>query len=779
MWAAASVAALLWYLGCGITDVKQAGSGAGGGDVAAATTTGSETTSGPGAGGDPSGGTGTTSGVGGDPSGSTTTGGSTTSDTTTGAGGGPGTGGAGGAPPPPPPPSSGRIDTNIDVGWKFNKGDVAGADQAAFNDAAWMSLDLPHTWNALDGENGPTTTPAYYRGIGWYRKHLTVPAAMMGKKFYLQFDASAYITDVWVNGTKAGAHSGGYAAFRFDVSGSIKVGADNVIAVKVNNDQGVDNNNNLVPTSVMVDVAPLSGDFTMFGGIYRDVHLLATDPLAISPLDFGSSGVYLKTTNVSVAFADLTTTVKLSNGTGAAKTASVEVTLLDATGAMVQTFSGMQSVPANGAADAVVTGKVMSPHLWNGLSDPYVYRANVVVKDGETVTDAVQQPVGFRFYAMDPNTGFSLNGKPLALRGVCMHQDHKDKGGAFSPKDIDNDFAIVREIGANVIRFAHYQHSQYTYDKADQAGLVTWAENAFVNRINNTPAFAANTNQQITELIKQNFNHPSIFFWSLGNEVLLKPGPSPTAIMTMLAATVKALDPTRTCVYAANAGAQEDPTNWQSQSTSFNEYQGWYGGYMRDFATWADGMHQRHPTVPIGVAEYGAGASIVSHALPIMETGTDRTASVQTEEYQTAFHETFYQAIAARPYFVMTTIWNLFDFASDYRNEGLVPGLNTKGIVTYDRSVKKDSFYYYKANWSKDPFVYLVYRRFTAMPRSARDIKVYSNQAEVEVKLNGTSLGKKTAANHIFVWPTVTWAAGANVVEATAGGLTDRVTWTN
>ncbi len=740
--------------GCGVTNVKQVG-GRGG----ASPTSGTEVTTGA----------------------ETTSGSDTTTSGSTGAGGDPGTGagtgGSGGAPPPPPPPS-GRADVNIDAGWKFNRGDVTGAEQPAFDDAAWTSLNLPHTWNALDGEDGPRTTPAYYRGVGWYRKHYTIPADAAKKKIYLQFDAAAYMTDVWVNGKAAGSHSGGYAAFRFDVTAAAQIGADNVIAVKVRNEQGVDGNNNLTLSSA-ANVAPLSGDFTMFGGIYRDVHVLSTDPLAISPMDFGSSGVYLKTTNVSAASADLTTTVKLLNANAEAKTASVEISLLDAGGGAVQTFSGMQVVPANGAADVVIAGKVMTPHLWNAQADPYVYRANVVVKDGTTITDAVQQPVGFRFYAINPNTGFSLNGKPMQLRGVCMHQDHKDKGGVLSPRDIDNDFAIVKEVGANIIRFAHYQHPQYTYEKADQLGFVTWAENALVNRINSTPEFAANTKQQFTELIKQNYNHPSIFFWSLGNEVLLKPGPSPTSVMTTLAAVAKAEDPTRTSVYAANAGDQENATNWQALSTSFNEYQGWYFGYVADFAGWADNMHRAHPNTPIGVAEYGAGASIISHGLPIIETGTDRTASVQTEEYQAIFHEVYYKAIAQRPYLLLTTVWNLFDFASDYRNEGLVPGLNTKGIVTYDRSVKKDAFYWYKANWSKEPFVHIAYRRFTAMPGSSTEIKAYSNQTEVELKLNGTSLGKKTSADHIFVWTGVKWATGANVVEAlTAGGATDKVTWT-
>jgi beta-galactosidase len=248
----------------------------------------------------------------------------------------------------------------------------------------------------------------------------------------------------------------------------------------------------------------------------------------------------------------------------------------------------------------------------------------------------------------------------------------------------------------------------------------------------------------------------------------------------MLAAAAKAEDPTRTIIYAANAGDQENATNWQAQATAFNEYQGWYFGYMADFAGWADAIHAAHPNTPVGVSEYGAGASIVSHALPIVETGTDRTASVQTEEYQTIFHEVFYKAIAARPFLLLSQIWNLFDFASDYRNEGLVPGLNTKGIVSYDRSVKKDAFYWYKANWSTAPFAYIAYRRFTALPRSSTEIKVYSNQPEVDVRLNGTSLGKKTSTDHIFKW-TVTWAVGANVVEAvpTAAGATDTVTFTN
>ncbi len=770
--------ALLSIASCGLDAVTQAGnasegttSGTGGGDYG----TGGDNSGGAGGestgtGGDLSGSGGDLSGSGGDLSGS---GGANTLD------GGSGTGGSAGGPPPP---MSGRVDVIINSGWKFNRGDVPGAEQPNFDDGAWVAVNLPHTWNNVDGQDGPLTTPAYWRGIGWYRKRYPIPADMAGKKIYLQFDGSAYITDVWVNGKSVGSHAGGYAAFRFDISSAAMTGQDNVIAIKVNNQEGVNNNNNLVVGSPMANVAPLSGDFTLFGGVYRNLHLLATDPLAISPLDHGSSGVYLRPSNVSATSADLSVTVKLTNGNSAAKTATVEAAILDATGATVQTLTGMQSVPASGAADAVLTGKVTSPHLWNGRADPYLYHVNVVVKDGMTITDAVQQPLGFRSYSIDPNKGFFLNGKSYRLHGVNMHQEHKDKGNDFSPADIDTDFALLSEIGANMIRMAHYQHSAYEYDKADQLGFVVWAENALVNRVNDPPEFAANTNQQLIELIRQNFNHPSIVFWSLSNEILNKGGPSPLPIIQMLNATAKAEDPSRTTVTAANNGKFDDPTNWTATANCFNEYQGWYGGYMKSFATWADTTHAAHPNQLVGVSEYGAGSSIISHQLPIMETGTNRTGGYQTEEYQAVFHETFWQAIETRPFLVLTTVWVMFDFASDYRNEGLAPGINTKGLVTHDRKVKKDAFYWYKANWSEEPVVYIAYRRFTAMPKSATEIKVYSNQPEVELKLNGTSLGKKQSANHIFLWTGVQWAPGMNTAEASATsgqGGTDKVVWTN
>ncbi len=720
-----------------------------------------------------------------------------------------GTGGGAGAPPPP---ASSRVDVIINPGWKFNRGDVPGAEAENFQDGGWTSLDLPYTWNADpkwrdpnqpnlkdfgDGENGPTTTPAYWRGISWYRKSYPIPQDMAGKRIYLQFDGSAYLTDVWVNGMKVGSHAGGYSAFRFDITAVAKIGAPNVIAVKVDNSQSVNGQayNFLGANVTTANIAPRSGDFTFFGGIYRDVHVLATDPLAITPLDYGSSGVYLTPTNVSAASADLAVTVKLLNANTAAKTASVSVDIIDATGTTIQTLTGMESVPPGKEADLVINGKVQNPHLWNGLADPYLYHANVTVKDGDRVTDAVQQPLGFRFFKFDANTGFSLNGKSYPLHGICMHQDHIHKGGTYSPRDIDADFAIIKEMGANCIRFAHYQHPQRTYDNADALGIVGWAEDALVESIYDTPEFTANVKQQLTEVMRQLHNHPSIFIYGLGNEILLRQSTSSTgqaipstdtsrhlALITELNQLAHTEDPTRVTVSACANNNQEDAVNWVTDLNAFNAYNGWYYKKIADFGPWADDKRTKHPGKMIAVSEYGVGASIVQHGLPIVETGTNRTNGIQTEEYAAIFHEQHWKMIQSRPFLVWTTVWNMFDFASDYRNEGLVPGLNTKGLITYDRQTKKDPFYWYKANWSQEPFVHINYRRFTDMPKSATEIRVYSNQPEVELKLNGTSLGKKSAPDHLFVWTGVQWAAGTNTVEATPTsgmGGTDKVVWTN
>jgi len=352
-----------------------------------------------------------------------------------------------------------RMDTSLNSGWMFQRSDVSGAEAPNFDDGAWTEVDLPHTWNAMDGQDGPATP--YYRGIGWYRKHYRVEESLRGRRIYLQFDGSNIISDVYVNGTLAGSHAGGFAAFRFDVTDLVALGADNVIAVKVDNSAGVDANN-VISASRTANVPPLNADFTFFGGIYRGVHLFSTPQLAISPLDFGSAGVYVTQANVSAASADLSVKVKLANATTEMATAKLKATVLDASGAEVVSVSFDQVVPATGNADAIAASQVMNPHLWNGLADPYLYSVRVDLLDGRSVADSITVPLGLRSFSLDPNTGFALNGAYLDLHGVNKHQDHLDKGWAIADADTDADFEFIKELGATAIRLAHYQHAQHT-----------------------------------------------------------------------------------------------------------------------------------------------------------------------------------------------------------------------------------------------------------------------------------------------------------------------------
>jgi beta-galactosidase len=663
--------------------------------------------------------------------------------------------------------------------WKFFKGEAEDAARVNFDDASWATVRVPHTWNAEDGEDGPATP--YYRGAGWYRLHLAVPAELAGKQLYLQFDGANTIADVFVNGEAAGTHRGGYARFRFDVTGLLEAGADNVVAVRVDNSAGADVGHQLIAGSPTVDIAPLSADYTFFGGIYRDVFLVATDPLSIDLMDHGSSGVFVKQTEVSAQSADLAITVKLSNAGAAERSVAVEAIVTDAAGAEVLRREVAHTLEASARAEVVLEGRLDEPHLWNGLEDPYLYRVRINVREGERVLDTASEPLGLRFFALHPDQGFSLNGKYLDLYGVNKHQDAAGKGWAIDESDTEADFAIIRELGCTAVRLAHYQHAQHTYDLTDAQGYVTWAETPVINRINDTPGFRENAEQQLVELIRQNYNHPSIIFWSVGNEVLLRGGPDPNSLIAHLSEVAAREDPTRLVSYAANGGNEASPVNWHGEAHGFNEYQGWYHARVADFATWADALHAARPGEAIGVTEYGAGAAITQHTAnpAAADNGADHTPVPHYEEYQAYYHEGVWRAMASRPFLWGKFVWNGFDFASDGRSEGSTPGLNDKGLVTYDRSVKKDAFYWYKANWSSERFVHITSRRYAELPSATTSVKVYSNAPSVELFLNGESLGAKTASDHVFVWDGLAWKSGDNVVEARAEGATDTVTWQN
>jgi beta-galactosidase len=660
------------------------------------------------------------------------------------------------------PPANHRIDTVIDSNWRFIRQDVSGAQNTIFDDSAWSVVNLPHTWNNLDGQDGGNN---YYRGIGWYRTHFTIDNSYVGRRIFLKFDGAFLVSDVYLDGAYLGEHQGGFAAFVFDATPYVSIGGDNVIAVKVNN-------------AANTNIPPLNADFTFFGGIYRDVHLLVTDPVQISPLDYSSPGVYLQTTAVSSNSANLQVTTVVSNATASAQSVVVRAVITDAVTNIVATITNLATLPAASSSNVIGSTVIVSPHLWDGLADPYLYRAFVELSANGNVVDVVQQPLGFRSFSVDPTNGFFLNGHHYDLHGADMHQDWFNCGWALTNAQRDINFSFIKEIGATAVRLSHYEHDDYTYQLGDENGVLLWSEIPLIDYITESPAFYANAKQQLIEMIRQRYNHPSVFAWSVYNEITLQSGPSTTNLISQLARLEAAEDPTRPSTAAANA-SDGDPSTLLTKLIDFNKYFGWYNGVITDFGPWADNIHATYPARTVGVAEYGAGASIYQHSEnPVSEPAN--AGPYHPEEYQNLYHESYWQQMKARPFLWSKFIWNLFDFASDGRSEGDAHGRNDKGLVTYDRQVRKDSFYWYKANWSTNPMVYITGHTFTNRLTNFVTAKVYANCDSVELFLNGASLGAQTSTNCIFTWP-ATLQGGTNVVLAVGSKgstqVTDSLVW--
>ncbi|KAA2261541.1 glycoside hydrolase family 2 protein [Solihabitans fulvus] len=659
-----------------------------------------------------------------------------------------------------------RQHVDLDGGWRFVRADAAGAESPTFDDSAWAAVTVPHTWNAKDGEDGGNN---YYRGIGWYRRHYTPPPTVAGQKLWLQFDGADTVTDVWVNGTHLGQHQGGFARFRFDATDALVPGGDAVIAVRVSNARDA-------------GIAPLSGDFTMFGGLYRDVSLEVTDPLSIRMLDYAGPGVYLRQRSVSSASATVDVTTKVWNNSGTTRHTRVRTVVTDATGAVVaDTSTATRAVAAHTGDQVTQTVSLTNPHRWNGRADPYLYQANVELRDVDSgaVTDEVTEPLGLRSFGLAPDSGFALNGSHLALHGVNLHQDRLDQGWAVSAAEHTQDFDLMDEMGVNAIRTAHYQQSQQVYGLADRRGYLVWSEIPVINSVTDSAAFTANAVQQLRELIRQDYNHPSVAFWGIGNEQG-QDNAATNALLKTLADTVTAEDPDRISTYA-HAGGDGSNLITHTATAGFNKYYGWYGGALPDFGSWADTLHANQPSRAIAVSEYGAGASIYQHQdnppTPVWNSGW------HPEEYQALFHESYWTQIQSRQYLWGTFVWNMFDFASDGRNEGDTPGRNDKGLVTYDRATRKDAFYWYKANWTATPFVYLTSRRFTDRADATTTVKVYGTVDSARLTVNGAAVGGAvTSTDHRYRWANVTLAKGPNTITVTGtrGGATytDTATWT-
>ena len=655
------------------------------------------------------------------------------------------------------PPATDRMDISLDSGWHFIRQDVPAASNKAFDDSGWSQVAAPHEWNNLDGQDGG----GYYQGPGWYRRHYTLGNELSGQRLFLKFDGANIITDVWINGSYVGQHHGGFAAFAFDVTTYLTTGADNVIAVRVDN-------------TYNANVPPLQADFTFHGGMYRKVHLLALDPVHITPLDLASPGIFLKTTGVSSNAATLQITALVSNATAIIKNLTIRALVTDAGTNIVVALTNLVTLAPGALSNVLSSTTVISPHLWNGLLDPYLHRVYVEVWEAGTLLDLVSQPLGFRYFSFDSTNGFSLNGNYYDLHGASMHQDWLNRGWAIGDAERITNIALFKEIGATAIRLSHYQHDEHTYQLADQNGFVLWTEAPIINLVTETPEFYTNSCQQLRELIRQNFNHPSVFCWGLHNEE----NSSATNLIRQLQAVAQQEDTTRpsTCASSQGDGAM---VNWISDIMAFNKYYGWYSGTASDFGVWADNIHANYPTRCIGLSEYGAGASVWQHSEdPVAHPVT--TSHYHPEEWQNLFHEAYWPQLKARRYLWCKFVWNMFDFAAEWRNEGDTQGRNDKGLVTYDRQIRKDAFYWYKANWTTNPMVYITGHTFTNRLTNFVTSKVYANCDSVELFVNGVSQGSKASTNCIFNWP-VALVGGSNYLQAVgtkgASNVSDSLAW--
>jgi beta-galactosidase/beta-glucuronidase len=662
-----------------------------------------------------------------------------------------------------PHSTQGRQSLALDDLWRFLRADAAGAESSQIDDSSWEWVTLPHTYNAKDGELGGP----YYRGTVWYRRALLLTKYDATRRYFLQFDGAALVTDVWVNDRHAGRHEGGYAGFRFDVGNLLHKGR-NVIAVRVDNSQ-------------LRSIAPLGGDFTVFGGLYRSVRLLSTDALHIDLLDHGGPGVYAAATNISEDRASLRlTTGVVNNGSERART-QVCFGLRDLRDRLLKRLCRTVSIAAGQVLPVEQLTRLRHPHRWDGTRDPYLYSVTAEIVNlslpGSPITDAASVPLGIRSIAVDAERGFLLNDRPYSVHGVNLfHSGRPGKGLAVSEADVDEDFRILDELGVTGLRLVHFQHPQRAYDNADRAGLILWSEIPLNSWMEDSAAFRANICEQLRELIKQNYNHPAVAVWGLGNEIYQSDDAS-HRLLAQLQRIAHEEDPLRPTSYAHCCAADDDAQATQTDLSAYNRYYGWYDGEMTDIGTWADRLHGRMPRA-IAISEYGAGASTLQQQDPPVRPVPK--SHWHPEQYQALFHETYWRMLRTRPFLWATFVWVGFDLASAGRDEGDRAGINDKGLVSYDRATRKDAFYWYQANWSGQPMVHVTSPRATPRSSLSADIKVYSNTAHVSLNVNDIAFQSVEPVDHIAVWKDVPLREGSNRIIASSDDRSsvDAVEWT-
>lgn len=610
-----------------------------------------------------------------------------------------------------------------------------------------LTVSLPHTWNADEVQNEKFN---YQRTSGVYRKQIFIDKEWKDKRFFLFFEGANSVADVFVNKKYVGQHKGGYTMFCFEITSFIHPGEQNDINVMVSNDY-------------RLDVLPMNGDFNVYGGLHRPVSLIVTEKNCITPLDFGSSGVFITPKNISEKSADVDIKTNLSIDDNS-KNLQLSTIILNA---QSETVSEQTTNVNDSIVD--VTHSLKNPHLWNGRANPYLYKVKVELLQNNHVIDTVVQSFGIRSFSVDPNKGFFLNGKYLDLHGVGFHEDEAGKGSAFTLPDYIRDMQLMNELGVTALRFTHYPHGQPMYDLTDKNGVIVWTEIPLIGfggyvgeGYVNSDALHQHVKNMLTELIRQNYNHPSVCFWGLFNE-LTNNFDNPPLFIAELNELAHKEDPTRltTCADMLD----NSPFNNVSDVKAWNRYYGWYGGRVTDIGAWFDKLHEALPLKPIAISEYGAGASIHQHSDSLFQPRPN--GKFHPEEWQTYFHENYWEQLSKRPYVWAKFVWVFADFGSHIRNEGDTVGINDKGLLTYDRRIKKDAFYFYKANWNdKESTLYITDRRNNIRTKAITTVKVLSNLPEVSLYVNGKLIGKKSPdALKRVIWENVALQKGMNTIE--------------
>ena len=620
---------------------------------------------------------------------------------------------------------------NFNTKWGFSK---EALEAPTTMPERWNWVNIPHTWNNIDGQDGGNDL---YRGTAFYAKELEKMDLPKADRYFLEIQGANSSATLYVNGKKLANHDGGYSTWRVDITDALE--DKNLFVFEVDNSQND-------------RVYPQNADFTFYGGIYRDLNIIAVSESHFDLEYYGTPGIKV-TPEVVGKDAKVEVEVFVKN---AKETQKLVYTLKDAEGNVV----AEKETPAS---ETVASFEIENVHLWHGKKDPYLYTAEVCLKD-EEVLDNVSARFGCRTFEIHPENGFILNGEEYPLRGVSRHQDRWGIGNALLKEHHDEDMDLICELGATTIRLAHYQHDQYFYDLCDERGMVVWAEIPYIST--HMPNGRENTISQMKELVVQNYNHPSIIVWGLSNEITMH-GDSDEDLRenhVILNDLVHEMDKTRlTTMACVSMCSMDDPYVQIPDTVSYNHYFGWYGGDTSQNGPWFDEFHAKYPNIPIGCSEYGCEA-LNWHT-------SDPQQGDYTEEYQAYYHEELIKQFYTRKYMWATHVWNMFDFGADSRNEGGENGQNHKGLITFDRKYKKDSFYAYKAWLSDEPFVHICGKRYVDRVEETTKVTVYSNQPEVELFANGVSLGKQTCPEHFFYFEVPN--TGETTLVAVAGDCKD------